>query len=283
MPVRVFHSSSTLRAWLSLAHTTGKSLGFVPTMGALHQGHASLMHASVAHNHLTVASVFVNPTQFGPHEDLDRYPKTPEADILLLEQAGVDAVYMPDVSDIYFPQSFFGVSIRDMDAVLCGASRPGHFNGVCLVVGKLFNLIRPDHAYFGLKDFQQFAILCRFAQEWSFPVKMHGEPTVRESDGLAMSSRNRYLNPNERAVAPALYQALQAAHTAAKNGADTESCRHAALEIMHSHPEFKLDYLEIRNGKTLVHAESMPGTDDRIFVAAFLGKTRLIDNMPVFG
>lgn len=281
--MRVFHTSSTLRAWLSLAHTTGKSLGFVPTMGALHEGHASLMQASVAHNHLTVASIFVNPTQFGPNEDLDRYPRTPEADIRLLEQAGVDAVYMPAASDIYLPQAFFGVSIRELDSVLCGASRTGHFNGVCLVVGKLFNLVQPDHAYFGLKDYQQFAILRRFAQELSFPVILHGQPTVREADGLAMSSRNRYLSPHERTVAPSLYQALVTAQKAAKNGADTDTCRLAALDILSKHPELNLDYLEIRNGQTLAQAENVPGNDDRIFVAAFLGKTRLIDNMPVFG
>ena len=204
----------------------GRTIGFVPTMGALHEGHASLIRASVAQQDATIVSIFVNPLQFGPNEDLDRYPRTLDADVQVVQQCGADLVFAPSVREMYPQQQLAFVDVEELTAGLCGASRPGHFRGVATVVAKLFNIVQPDVAYFGQKDAQQAAVIERMVADLSFPVRVVRCPTAREADGLAMSSRNSYLSPEERQAAPILYQALQEGAQAIRAGErDAEKVR----------------------------------------------------------
>lgn len=282
MAIQLIPSFSELQIVIAEARASGKSVGFVPTMGALHEGHASLMREALIHNDIGIASVFVNPTQFGPNEDFDRYPRTLEADTALLGSLGTHYVYAPAVGDIY-PEgrnaSEVGLHLRGMDRVLCGASRPGHFNGVMQVVAKLLHQVQPTRAYFGQKDWQQLSILARMVRELFFPVEIVGCPIIREPDGLAMSSRNRYLSAEERQQALFLSAALSAVKKGMAEGAVAADAVAAGLALLPQFPLIKLDYLEIRNESTLesvdvIHAADKP----RVFVAAWCGTTRLIDN-----
>jgi len=268
-----------LRAWRKAAG----NVIFVPTMGALHDGHATLVREArkMADGGTKVAaSIFVNPLQFGPNEDFDRYPRTLDADLALCQEAGADIVFAPTVKEVYHTDRSIQISETSLSKVLCGASRPGHFDGVCTVVAKLFNLVQPDEAVFGKKDYQQLAIIRRLVRDLNFPVEVHGIETVREEDGLAMSSRNRYLAPAERAQAPALHAALVKAREAWLTGV-TGGRR--LLEIIHLHLADhaslgRKDYIALVDRHTLQPLDIVKN-DGLIALAVFFDKARLIDNV----
>jgi pantoate--beta-alanine ligase len=250
----------------------GMTVAFVPTMGALHSGHAELIRRGARDCDRVVVSVFVNPLQFGPHEDFSRYPRALPADRRLCAQAGAHAVYAPSVTQMY-PEGFAtAVSVAKISDLYCGKYRPGHFTGVATVVLKLFNQVRPDRAYFGEKDFQQLTILRRMVSDLDVPVDLIGVPTVREADGLALSSRNAYLTPDQRAAAPAFRAALFAA---AKSKNVSAAVRKALLGT-----PLKLQYAAVADARTLAPAKGRSGSR-RLLAAAYLGKTRLIDNIPL--
>ncbi|MEL6652615.1 MAG: pantoate--beta-alanine ligase [Bacteroidota bacterium] len=256
-------------------------IGFVPTMGALHEGHASLVRQSVLENDITIVSIFVNPTQFGPNEDLDKYPRNLEADAALLESLGVDFVFTPSAKEVYpDPPAQFYFEIRDLDKKLCGASRPGHMNGVVQVVSILFNIVQPNFAYFGLKDYQQCLILQTLVRELHFPLTIVPCPIVRESDGLAMSSRNVYLSPSEREQALFLSKVLAEIKAKKASLKDVAAAKALVTERLQSYPLAKLDYFEIYDGRNLKEIPSLEELHQpHAFIAAYLGTTRLIDNL----
>lgn len=269
-----------LRAAVARARSEGKRIGFVPTMGNLHSGHAALVTKAAQRVDFVVASIFVNPLQFGAGEDLDKYPRTLAADQEKLLQAGCHLLFAPTVDEMY-PDGMDGqtrVSVPKLSEGLCGASRPGHFEGVATVVSKLFNMVQPDLAVFGQKDYQQLAVIRALVHDLNMPIQIIGEPTVRAADGLALSSRNGYLSEEQRAIAPALYRSLsQIAEAIGLGERDYPRLldkQKQALEAAGLRP----DYLEIRHALTLRPATA----DDRdlvILAAAFLGATRLIDNL----
>lgn len=278
----VLHTVSELRQW---RHDTPAPVVLVPTMGALHAGHLELVHAAdqLAGAEGSVAvSLFVNPLQFGPNEDLDRYPRTLEADLQGCREAGADLVFAPPLQEMYHPDCSVRIHESALSKTLCGRSRPGHFEGVCTVVAKLFNLFQPHAAVFGKKDFQQLAIVRRLARDLDFPVDIHGIETVREPDGLALSSRNRYLNTAERAQAPALRAALQLARAAWADGiTGAANLRSMVAEHLATYaPLARVDYIEIVDAGTL---EALPVArqDQHAVIAAavFFGDARLIDNI----
>ena len=264
-----------------LAPWRQERLVFVPTMGALHEGHASLMRQARAlageAGHV-VASVFLNPVQFDNAGDLKAYPQTPEADLALCESCGVDVVFMPAPDMMYAPDRSMLVEETKLSTVLCGATRPGHFAGVCLVVQKLFNLVQPSDAVFGKKDYQQLAILRRMVRDLGGPVQIHGAEIVRGEDGLALSSRNTRLTPELRAAAPGIYQLLQAAKAQYAAGVPAQEVRAAVQRGLEAIPHVRVDYAELVDAETL-----HPLTDEArlavLAVAAFFGEVRLIDNI----
>jgi pantoate--beta-alanine ligase len=260
----------------------GARIGFVPTMGSLHEGHMSLLTAAREQADRVVSSVFVNPLQFGPGEDFERYPRTPEDDSRLLAAAGCDLLFLPGVEEIYPDgrQSATLVSVPSLSGILCGAVRPGHFDGVATVVAKLFGIVQPDLAVFGEKDYQQLAIIRRMTVDLDLPVRIVAAPTVRAPDGLAMSSRNRYLSAADRAIAPKIYASLQEATARLAAGerdfALLEGQGAAALREAGMEP----DYFAVRDAASL----QTPDANTReivVLVAARLGKARLIDNLRV--
>jgi pantoate--beta-alanine ligase len=268
-----------VRSDVAKARAEGKSVGFVPTMGALHEGHAALVRAARAANGFVAVSIFVNPTQFGPKEDFAKYPRTLEADQKVCGDAGADLIFAPGVEEMYPADSVTLVEVGKLGDNLCGASRPGHFRGVCTVVLKLLNIVSPDAAYFGSKDYQQARIITQMVRDLNVPTAVRVEPTVREPDGLALSSRNRYLSAEERAIAPRIYRALQAARSRALAGeidaARLESALAAELSAI---PGARVDYARVVDAATLQPLARL----DRPAVAAvavFLGTTRLIDNV----
>ncbi|MCG4454354.1 MULTISPECIES: pantoate--beta-alanine ligase [unclassified Pseudomonas] len=269
-----------LRAAVALARAEGKQIGFVPTMGNLHAGHIALVEKAAQRADFVVASIFVNPLQFGPSEDLSSYPRTLVADQEKLLDAGCHLLFNPDVDEMY-PNGMASqtrVSVQGVSEGLCGASRPGHFDGVSTVVTKLFNLVQPDLAIFGQKDFQQLAVIRTLVRDLNIPVQIIGEPTIRAEDGLALSSRNGYLSAEQRAAAPTLYRSLQQIATALGAGEhDFASLVEAACQQQLA-AGLRPDYLEIREANSLRPATA----SDRqlvILSAAFLGSTRLIDNL----
>lgn len=269
-----------LRAAVAQARAEGKQIGFVPTMGNLHAGHAALVEKAAQRADFVVASIFVNPLQFGPNEDLDSYPRTLAADQEKLFEAGCNLLFTPDVEEMY-PHGMAGqtrVSVAGVSEGLCGASRPGHFEGVATVVTKLFNLVQPDLAIFGQKDFQQLAVIRTLVRDLNMPIQIIGEPTVRAEDGLALSSRNGYLNAEQRAAAPVLYRSLTQMAEAIRQGERDYPALIAAAQAQQLAAGFRPDYLEVRESNSLRPATA----DDRqlvILVAAFIGSTRLIDNL----
>ncbi len=253
--------------------------GFVPTMGYLHEGHLSLVRRARAENDHVAVSIFVNPTQFGPHEDYNRYPRDLERDLRLLEPLGVDLVFAPSVEEMYPPGFQTWVIVEEVSRPLEGAARPGHFRGVATVVTKLFNIVQPDRAYFGQKDAQQAVVIRRMVQDLNIPVEIVVCPTVREPDGLAMSSRNTYLNPEERRAATVLFRALQAAKARYEQGErDAERLREAMREVIQAEPLARLDYVSVADPETL---QELDRVEDRalLSLAVYIGKTRLIDNI----
>ncbi|MBL4631004.1 MAG: pantoate--beta-alanine ligase [Paraglaciecola sp.] len=266
------------RTWQSSA----KVIAFVPTMGNLHQGHLNLVREAKKNADIVVVSIFVNPMQFGPDEDLDAYPRTLENDKSLLENLGVDVLFMPQVSDIYargLEQQTF-VEVPGLSYMICGASRPGHFRGVATIVCKLFNMVQPNLAFFGEKDFQQLQVIKAMVTDLSMNLKVFGVATTRESDGLAMSSRNQYLKEEERKLAPTLYKKMHELVDEIYAGRRDYSKLLQGYKLQLSELGFNPDYLEIRNIESLLQ----PGHEDQqlvLLAAAFLGKTRLIDNLKI--
>jgi pantoate--beta-alanine ligase len=269
-----------LRAAVARARGEGKRIALVPTMGNLHSGHIALVTKAVQRADFVIASIFVNPLQFGPNEDLASYPRTLAADQEQLLQAGCHLLFTPTVDEMY-PHGMADQTIVRVPVVsegLCGGSRPGHFDGVSTVVSKLFNMVQPDIAIFGQKDFQQLAVVSALVRDLNMPIQIIGEPTVRAADGLALSSRNGYLNEDQRAAAPALYRVIKHIGTALQSGEQNHqqllSDGIKALEAA----GFRPDYLEIRNAVSLRPATSAD-QDLVVLGAAFLGTTRLIDNL----
>lgn len=256
----------------------GRHIAFVPTMGYLHEGHASLLHEGRRRGDVLALSIFVNPTQFGPGEDLDRYPRDLERDLAIARDAGVDLVWTPTPAQVYPKGYATYVDVEGLTEVLCGASRPGHFRGVTTVVCKLFNVVQPDVALFGEKDFQQLTVIRRMAGDLNLPVEIVGMPIVREADGLAMSSRNVYLAPHERRQALALSQALAEARRLAAAGVDDSAAiLAAARNLIEAQADARIDYLQICHQATLREQARVDG-DSVLLLAVFVGKTRLIDN-----
>ena len=257
-----------------------EGIAFVPTMGNLHAGHASLIGAAHLHGRRVVASVFVNPLQFGPNEDYAAYPRTPDEDAALLAAQGVDVLFLPTVDEMY-PQGVAGstiVDVPELSGILCGAVRPGHFQGVATVVVKLLNLVQPDVGIFGEKDYQQLTIIRRSIEDLCLPVRIVGAPTVRADDGLALSSRNRYLNPQERAIAPQVYRALDRARRRLESGdTDVAGIEREGLAALVT-AGFRPDYFEVRMAGTLAKPHGQ-NVDVVVLTAARLGRARLIDNV----
>jgi pantoate--beta-alanine ligase len=259
-------------------------IGLVPTMGALHEGHASLVRQSVADNDHTVVSIFVNPTQFGPTEDFEQYPRTMAEDQAMLAELGVDAIFAPTVAEVYpHPDAQVSYHIRDLDQVLDAASRPGHMNGVLQVVTILFHLVQPQQAYFGLKDYQQQLLLRKMVEELHFPLRIVPCPIVRHPDGLAMSSRNRYLSPEARQDALVLSRALARIKSLRGQLHSLAQARAEVEGVLREAPGVTLDYFDVRSGQDLQPlSEWAPAEYPIAFLAAYLGQTRLIDNMPLW-
>ena len=259
------------------------SLGLVPTMGALHAGHLSLVARARSENEHVAASIFVNPAQFGPAEDFAAYPRLLDSDLGLLASLGVDAVWAPSPGDVYPPGFQTWITVGDVSAPLEGARRPGHFRGVATVVAKLLNVFGPDRAYFGQKDAQQVAVIRWMVHDLAFPVDVVVCPTVREKDGLALSSRNLYLGPDERRAAPVLHRALEAARAAFDSGErDASRLRAILTETLAGEPLVREDYVSVADASTLAELERIEGAA-LVSLAARVGKTRLIDNVVLGG
>ncbi|MBS0233038.1 MAG: pantoate--beta-alanine ligase [Proteobacteria bacterium] len=276
--VRTVHDLRKITAeWRDRGHT----IGLVPTMGALHAGHISLVKQAKKKTDRAVVSIFVNPTQFAPNEDLSRYPRDEAGDLKKLLDADTDLVWAPNVAEMY-PEGFStsvraGSTAKDLE----GAFRPHHFDGVTTVCAKLFNQVTPNVAFFGEKDFQQFTVLRQMVRDLDIPVKLIGVPTKRDADGLALSSRNAYLSEAERKIAPALYAVISALAAEVAAGADIPSAVTAAKRKLASAGFAKVDYLEVRDAETLDPAATASGRPLRVLAACWLGKTRLIDNVAV--
>jgi pantoate--beta-alanine ligase len=280
MTVRLVHSACELDAALAPARKSGRIVGLVPTMGALHEGHGRLLDQARRECGSVAASIFVNPIQFNQPEDYNLYPRDLDADLEFCRARGVDIVFAPSITDMYpQPQRTF-VEVERLTDSLCGTFRPGHFRGVATVVLKLFQLVRPARAYFGEKDYQQLAVIRRMVADLNVPVAVIGVPTVRECDGLAMSSRNRRLDASQRAAAAMLYRALQAAaRLVAAGEASAQRVKDEALAILCREPQLRLEYLEIVDPAEIVPVEAVHG-EVRIAAAVWLGPVRLIDNVP---
>ena len=280
--IQVFNYIADIQSFLKAKRDSGYSVGLVPTMGALHEGHLSLVRQAKNDNDIVVASVFVNPVQFNNPVDLEKYPRTPEKDIAMLEGAGCDAVFMPSVEEMYPTKIEDHYDFGAIEHVMEGACRPGHFNGVAIVVRKLFEIVEPDRAYFGEKDFQQQAIIRKLVRDYNLKPEIVPCNIVREKDGLAMSSRNMRLNAEERAIAPLIYKVLRDTVANLKTMTPAEM-KQFALKKYSEIKQFDVEYVEIADETTL------QGIDDwkesghaRIFVALQLGPVRLIDNLRIY-
>jgi len=278
--VEVLTSIVETRSLLDAARARGRSVGLVPTMGYLHDGHRTLMDRSVAERDVTLVTIFVNPMQFGANEDLATYPRDFDRDAAMCEAAGVDVVLHPSVEEMYplGTPTLTSVAVADISTPMEGASRPTHFAGVATVVAKLFNIAGPCHAYFGEKDWQQLAVIRRMAADLSFPVEVVGCPTIREPDGLAMSSRNAYLTPDERAAAPVVHWALVAGAAAIAAGERSAAAvRSLVADLISAEPLAALDYAEVVDAHTLQEVDPLTGKL-RLLAAVRFGRARLIDN-----
>jgi pantoate--beta-alanine ligase len=279
--MNVINNIRQLRSWGTI--NKGTRCAFVPTMGALHEGHAALIRAAretVGQNGNVVVSLFVNPLQFGPGEDFEKYPRTLVEDLALCRDNGADMIFAPKAEELFPPDRSIQLFETSLSKVLCGASRPGHFDGVCTIVAKLFNLVQPDDAFFGKKDYQQLAIIRRLVRDLDFNVVIHAIDTMREEDGLAMSSRNRYLSPEERAQAPALRKALVAARDAWKNGErDPAALQKLITSHLQQHaPLGRIDYVSAVDAATL---QPVSASTELVVIAlaVYFGAARLIDNI----
>ncbi|MBZ5628211.1 MAG: pantoate--beta-alanine ligase [Acidobacteriia bacterium] len=281
--MKILKTPDSMYAACAQRHHDGRRIGLVPTMGALHEGHLSLIRAARAQSDAVAVSIFVNPLQFGPNEDLAKYPRTLERDCQLLEAEKVDLLFAPSNQDMYPAGATTFVTVEGLSERLCGRSRPGHFRGVTTVVAKLFHIVEPDLAFFGQKDAAQVAIICRMVRDLNFPVRIVICPIVREKDGLAMSSRNAYLDPQQRKQALALYRSLMRVQTLADTGErSTAKLVEAGKDVIAEEPGVRLDYFEVVNPETLDPVSDI-SHGALVAVAAFVGSTRLIDNVVLHG
>jgi pantoate--beta-alanine ligase len=279
--MKLIKTIDEMRAFRYAMRKSRKRLGLVPTMGALHEGHLSLVRAARDDSDIVVVSIFVNPTQFGPNEDFAKYPRNLESDSKMLDREHVEVIFAPSVNDMYPGSAVTWVTVEEMSERLCGRSRPGHFRGVTTVVSKLFHIIEPDVAFFGQKDAAQVAIIRRLVRDLNMPVEIEVGAIVREPDGLALSSRNAYLNPEERKSALILHRSLQRAQTLFEEGEHNSAKLIAAgKQEFASDPKARLDYFEIVDPDSL-ESISLISKRALIAVAAFIGNTRLIDNVIV--
>lgn len=277
--MEVVHTIPELRAAVARARQAGRTIGFVPTMGCLHEGHLSLIRRAKQETTYVVVSIFVNPTQFGPSEDFSQYPRTFDDDRQGCLAAGADLIFAPSVADFYPADAATWVDVEGISAKLCGEFRPGHFRGVATVVAMLFNAAQPDIAVFGRKDLQQLAVIRQMARDLCFPVKILAHETVREANGLAMSSRNRFLSTEQRGQAAAIPAALAAAQALARTGVvDANQLQGAAKSVLLAQPAIKLQYCEIVDLTTMQPVASIADRSCAIAIACHLGATRLIDN-----
>jgi len=280
--MKVIKKNSIMQKVADKLREEGKSIGFVPTMGALHQGHLSLMQRAKKENDVLIISIFVNPTQFGPEEDYRRYPRPFQKDRSLAQREGVDIIFYPSVSEMYKKGYSTYVEVEGLSNKLCGLFRPGHFKGVASVVCKLFNIVKPHVAYFGHKDYQQLKIIRRMVEDLDMGVEIRECPIVREPDGLAMSSRNYYLSSEERKEALSLNKALKCGRSMVKAGSSIPDVISEMERIIRREPQAKVDYIKIIDPETLVDVEKVkPGGKVLIALAVWIGKSRLIDNMLV--
>ena len=279
--MRVITTIAEMHAQIETWKNADQTIGLCPTMGYLHEGHASLMDYSNEDNDYTVASVFVNPIQFGPNEDLSKYPRDFERDCKILEAHGVDVVFHPEPEEMYFPDFCTYADVDVVSDTLCGATRENHFRGVCTVIAKFLNVVQPDKIYFGKKDAQQLAVVRRMVRDLNFDVDVVGCPTVREEDGLAMSSRNVYLNPDERKAARILSRSLRLGQDMIKNGCtDSKTLLDAINANLATEPMADIDYVEVVDGLSMQPIETF-GKGDVVAMAVRIGTTRLIDNFTV--
>lgn len=279
--MRLCRTREEIRATVRSFRKGGSFIGLVPTMGYLHEGHMELVRRARAGCEKVVVSIFVNPAQFGPNEDLESYPRDEEHDLRMLSTAGVDAVFIPDTQEIYRPGAQTHVEVEKLSRILMGRIRPGHFRGVTTVVTKLFNIIRPDRAYFGEKDYQQLQIIRRMTEDLDFNIEIAGVPTMREADGLAMSSRNVRLTPQDRAAAPVLNRALDEAENRARKGETVEQLRSRIRDSIASETRADLRALDIRDANTLEPVKGRPAHPVVILLAARFGDVLLIDQRVV--
>lgn len=281
-PLQIASTITEARTALRALRARGLTVGLVPTMGALHEGHLSLVRAARSACDAVVVSIFVNPTQFAPHEDFAQYPRTFQADCAVLEREAVSLIFAPSADEMYSPGASTFVDVDDLSARLDGASRPGHFRGVATVVAKLFNIVAPDKAFFGQKDAAQIAVLRKMVRDLNFPVELVVCPIVRDSDGLAMSSRNRYLSPEQRTKALALRRALQKVERLVDSGITApRDLIPAALAVLSAEPQLRVDYFRIVDPDTLENVADV-SQGALCAVAAYVGTTRLIDNVLLF-
>ena len=278
--MELIHDAAAMLQWSRAARARGDTVGFVPTMGFLHEGHLGLMRIAGERCDRVVASIFVNPTQFGPNEDLARYPRDEHGDLAKCREVGVSAVFLPPLEEMYPPGAQTFVTVEQVSRGLCGASRPVHFRGVATVVGLLFNIVEPDVAVFGDKDFQQLRVIQQMVRDLRFPIEIVGGPIARESDGLAMSSRNAYLSPEQRSQAPALNRTLRwAAAEVSAGWTDTERLRGAIRERIERQPLAEVGYVEVVDAATVEPIAGDIAGPARAAVAVRFGATRLIDNI----
>ncbi len=276
--MKVVKTVKEVRDIVSAWKKEGLTVGFVPTMGFLHEGHKSLIRKSASQNDRTVVSVFVNPIQFGPNEDLEAYPRDLNRDMKAVEESGGDLIFNPEPEEMYPGHFTSFIDTTETTELLCGAVRPVHFRGVCTVVGKLFNIVTPDRAYFGQKDAQQLATVKRFVRDLNFPVEIVACPIVREADGLAKSSRNTYLNPEERKAALILSQSLKKGQEAIEQGErDSQKVIDIIRENLQTEPLARIDYVEVVDFENIQRTPVIEG-ETLVAIAVYIGKTRLIDN-----
>ncbi|MDU4890822.1 MAG: pantoate--beta-alanine ligase [Clostridium sp.] len=280
--MNIYNKVSQVRNQVKEWKRAGLSVGFVPTMGYLHEGHESLIRKAASENDKVVVSIFVNPTQFGPNEDLEKYPRDLKKDSLICAGAGADLIFHPEVEEMYVKDACTSVNMNGLTDGLCGKSRPTHFSGVCTVVTKLFNIVPADKAYFGEKDAQQLAIIKKMVEDLNIDIQIIGCPIIREEDGLAKSSRNIYLSPVEREAALVLNKSLKVARKAIEAGVkNTSDLKGLIVDVIEKEPLAKIDYVEIVDSRSLKEVDFI---EENVLVAlaVYIGKTRLIDNFTYF-
>lgn len=281
--MQVFTEVAPLVRYLKSERSRNKTIGLVPTMGALHQGHNSLVSESVKNNDITVCSIYVNPTQFNKQSDLDNYPRNLKEDVAFLEENGCNALFAPADKEMYLSPPVLKLNFGGLEQSMEGKFRPGHFNGVGVIVSKLFNIVNPDRAYFGQKDIQQFFIIKQLVRDLSYPIELIKVPTIREADGLAMSSRNQRLSSERREKAPLIYKSLLEAANLLKHGKTIEEAKTLIGELFQRDNDFQLEYFEVVDHENLEILQNRPVSDKLVLcMAVYLGEIRLIDNILLF-